>query len=178
MDGSMLPSTMAMTRFIRKAYTKDKRPAWKPLTFKECLKIFARIDRFQKNIIIRIRFGGLERIVNVKATIELIIRLVPIIAVRVCSKRSLYPKKSSSPPVRIVSDSTSITAAPKSFKKALIKNAKTVVPDSRNVDAGRFWGPSLSKHIRQRVFNMGLIVSKPFLSFQSRHFRNVFLHIP
>ena len=90
---------------------------------------------------------------NMLATISPIINPTPVSAVKVCSKRTLKPKKSSKPPVVRHMKSISINAELKPLMAALIPKLEVAVTSKRKVDEGNIWGPLLSKHICQKALS-------------------------
>ena len=87
----------------------------------------------------------------------------PMMAVKVCTNRILWPRKNSSAPVIKLTKANSVKAVWKVLIVELIRRLKVEVNTRRKKDLGRICGPCLSKHISQKALIRLLIFLTPQL---------------
>ena len=113
--------------------------------------MFARIDKFQKNMESRTKRLGEGWIVSTQTTTAPTMTPEPITAVKVCINRSSRPKKSSSVLVMVITNINSVKAAFKELIVKLIRKLKVEVSVRRKKDLGKICGPCFNMQMSQKA---------------------------
>ena len=122
--------------------------------------MFARIDKFQKNMESRTKRFGAGLIASTQTTTTPTMTLEPITAVKVCINRSSWPKKSSSVLVIVITNINSVKAAFKELIVQLIRKLKVEVSVRRKKDLGKICGPCFNMQMSQKALIRLLIFLK------------------